>query len=312
MWPYPWTHVGTPSHLGHMDRVAATMPSQAHAGAAQEAPDIGQWEGQDVPLVRPSSCNVKGGIPSSRRYLPTYLPPGCGWVWVLVTPAVLAEVLGGCVCIRFVVSSLFCWLGFVAFVVGLGFRPAPHLSWLGIWDARGCVRAPPAPRRFGFRSAVWACVPRFGFRPRPATPWGGVGVCVWSCARPAWCPAPPGWGCCAEVRICARALLLPRLSWLECVVGACVLGPGLGSAPLFLVGLSGGALFLRVLLWLSGVGRWLSLSRALWSLSRHPLSLGLGCWPFFIFRPSVVCVCAFWVSLPPVGRCSWLGVAGFG
>ena len=75
MWPYPWTHVGTPSHLGHMDRVAATMPSQARAGAAQEAPDIGQWEGQDVPLVRPSSCNVKGGIPSSRRYLPTYLPP---------------------------------------------------------------------------------------------------------------------------------------------------------------------------------------------------------------------------------------------
>ena len=75
MWPYPWTHVGTPSHLGHMDRVAATVPSQAHAGAAQEAPDIGQWEGQDVPLVRPSSCNVKGGIPSSRRYLPTYLCP---------------------------------------------------------------------------------------------------------------------------------------------------------------------------------------------------------------------------------------------
>ena len=74
MWPYPWTHVGTPSHLGHMDRVAATMPSQAHAGAAQEAPDIGQWKGQDVPLVRPSSCKVKGGIPRCRRYLPTYLP----------------------------------------------------------------------------------------------------------------------------------------------------------------------------------------------------------------------------------------------
>ena len=82
MWPYPWTHVRTPSHLGHMDRVAATMPSQAHAGAAQEAPDIGQCEGQDVPLVRPSSCNVKGGIPSSRRYLPTYLSPnswGTSW-----------------------------------------------------------------------------------------------------------------------------------------------------------------------------------------------------------------------------------------
>ena len=49
--------------------------SQGHAGPAQEAPDIGQWEGQDVPLVRPSSCNVKGGILSSGRYLPTYLGP---------------------------------------------------------------------------------------------------------------------------------------------------------------------------------------------------------------------------------------------
>ena len=46
---------------------------QAHAEAAQEAPDIGQWEGQDVPFVRPSSCIVKGGIPSSQRHLPTYL-----------------------------------------------------------------------------------------------------------------------------------------------------------------------------------------------------------------------------------------------
>ena len=74
MRPYPWTHVGTPSHLGHMDRVATTMPSQAHAGAAQGAPDIGQWEGQDIPLVRPSSCILKGGLLSSRRYLSTYLP----------------------------------------------------------------------------------------------------------------------------------------------------------------------------------------------------------------------------------------------
>ena len=89
MWPYPWTHVGTPSHLGHMDRVAATMPSQSHAGAAQEAPDIGQWEGQDVPLVRPSSCNVKGGILSSRRYLPTYL---CVWCCAYGVLGLLAPV----------------------------------------------------------------------------------------------------------------------------------------------------------------------------------------------------------------------------
>ena len=33
-----------------------------------------------APLVRPSSCNVKGGTPSSRRCLPTYLPT-LGVVW---------------------------------------------------------------------------------------------------------------------------------------------------------------------------------------------------------------------------------------
>ena len=99
MWPYPWTHVGTPSHPGHMDRVAATMPSQAHAGAAQEAPDIGQWEGQDVPLVRPSSCNVKGGIPSSRRYLPTWsgqrivLVPYTGIAWGCLPVAMQKELV---------------------------------------------------------------------------------------------------------------------------------------------------------------------------------------------------------------------------
>ena len=67
MWPYPRAHVGTPSRPGHLDRVAAMLPSQAPAGAAKGAPDIGQWDGQDVPLVRPSICIVKGGIPSFRR-----------------------------------------------------------------------------------------------------------------------------------------------------------------------------------------------------------------------------------------------------
>ena len=96
MWPYSWTHVGTPSHLGHMDRVAATMSSQAHAGAAQEAPNIGQWEGQDVPLVRPSSCIVKGGIPSSRRYLPTYLstPDAAAATSTPITNPPMAEGIG--------------------------------------------------------------------------------------------------------------------------------------------------------------------------------------------------------------------------
>ena len=238
--------------------------------------------------------------------------PGCGWVWVSVTPPVLAGVSGGCVWIPFVVSSLFCRPGFVVFVVGVGFRPAPHLSWLGIWDARGCVHAPPAPRRFWFRCVVWACVLGSGFRLRPVTPWGGAGVCVCSCARPAWSPAPPGWGCCAGVRVCSRTVLVPRLSWLGCVVWAWVLGPGLGCAPLFVVGLSGCVFFScpALALWC-------------WSLAVPVPGLVVPVPPFplfragllvlfFFFPPSVVCVCAFWVSLPPVGRRPWLGVAGCG
>ena len=44
--------------------------------------------------------------------------------------------------------------------------------------------------------------------------------------------------------------------------------------------------------------------RALWSLSLHPLSFRLGWWLSFFFF--------FFVSLFPVVRCYWLGVAGFG
>ena len=74
-----------------MDTCGDTLPPGTHGpggrdnaftstcGAAQEAPDIGQWEGQDVPLVRPSSSNVKGGIPSCRRYLPTLPLPDQLW-----------------------------------------------------------------------------------------------------------------------------------------------------------------------------------------------------------------------------------------
>ena len=42
MWPYPWTNLGTLSHPGPLDRVAATLSSQAPAGAAYKAPDLRQ------------------------------------------------------------------------------------------------------------------------------------------------------------------------------------------------------------------------------------------------------------------------------
>ena len=131
MWPYSWTHVGTPSHLGHMDRLAATMPSQAHAGAAQEAPNIGQWEGQDVPLVRPSSCIVKGGIPSSRRYLPTYLR---GMTRFPIVIDRLTVEHRGCTCIRFnLIHGTEVTPSFTASLLGvIGiFRPFPSATFGG-------------------------------------------------------------------------------------------------------------------------------------------------------------------------------------
>ena len=88
----------------------------------------------------------------------------------------------------------------------------------------------------GVRAGIWvSAAPRHSF--------GGVGVCVCSCVRPARSPAPPVWGCCAGVHVRARALLFPCFSWPGCAVWACVLGPGLGCAPPFLVGLSGCELF---------------------------------------------------------------------
>ena len=118
---------------------------------------------------------------------------------------------------------------------------------------------------------------------------------------------------------CFCSPLVPRLSWLGCGVWACVRGPSLGCAPPFLVGLLGSvfcAFFVgRVLVWLCGVGCWLSLSRALWSLFPHPLSFGLGCWLFFfpawcvsacfgVLFPGgplfLALCCQFWLGGPPV------------
>ena len=184
------------------------------------------------------------------------LGPGCARVWVSVTPPVLAGVLGGCVWVRFVVLPLFSPLGLAVFAVEVGFRHAALLSWVGFWDVRGCVRAPPAPRLSRFWCAVWACVLGSGFRLRPASPWGGVvGVCVRSCMCPA-CP-PPSWGAARGAGVC----------------GCCRWRGVPPPSPL-------------VFFLLCGVGGWLSRSWVSWSLP--PSSL--------LFRAALfrVCVFFFW------------------
>ena len=129
------------------------------------------------------------------------------------------------------------------------------------------------------------------------TSWCGVlwRGCVFVLA-PRLFPAFLGGGVLCGRACWARVSAVPRPSWLAC---------------------RGVFFFGRVLLWLCGVGRWLSLSRALWSLSPHPLSFGLGCWLFFFSSQRGVCLrvlgvpfpggplllawcCRFWLGGPPV------------
>ena len=160
------------------------------------------------------------------------LGPGCGWSWVLLTPARRGWGLGW-VC-----------LGSVCGVVPL----LPAVCGVRGWAlvsacfqvVCGFVHVSLAPRRFRFRRAVWACV----------------------------------------------------------------LGPGLGCAPPFLAGLSG-CVFCAFFFPVAGCP-----CPGPCGLSPRLLSFGLGCWLFFFFFFGVCLLVT--VPLFLLGRCSWLGVAGFG
>ena len=94
-----------------------------------------------------------------------------------------------------------------------------------------------------------------------------------------------------------------------CVLGACVLcvlGPGLGCAPPFLAGLSGCVFCAFLFFWLCAVGCWGPCPGPCGPCPPIPFLSGWAAGSFFF-----VCLHVS-VSLFQLGRCSWLGVAGFG
>ena len=112
--------------------------------------------------------------------------------------------------------------------------------------------------------------------------WGSVSACLW------------------DVCGFVGALLVPRLFRFRRAVWVCVLGPGLGCAQPFLAGLSV-CVFCALLFFF-----FFSCPGPCGPCPPIPFLLGWagGSLSFFFLLVSV--------SLFPVGRCSWLGVAGFG
>ena len=74
MWPYPWTHAGTPSNLGHLDLVAATLPSQVTCGSGSRGTSHRALGGTGRPQGRTFFLHCQRRNPELPM-IPTYLPP---------------------------------------------------------------------------------------------------------------------------------------------------------------------------------------------------------------------------------------------
>ena len=160
---------------------SASSPKAAQALGCSLTPGLRISFGRVTCMARAASVPGLRALRFATVVRRLCLGPVCGWVWVLLTPPVLAGVLGGCVWARFVVLSLFCRL-FVVFVVGLRFRIAFGTC---VWF----VRAPLAPRRYRFRCAVLACVlgPGLGCAPPFLAGLSGCVFCAFCFFFALWC-----------------------------------------------------------------------------------------------------------------------------
>ena len=179
------------------------------------------------------------------------------------------------------------WGCLSARAVGTGFPTVGLRLWLGPGCGWVWVLLTPASRGWGLG---WVCLGSVcGVVPLlPAV----CGVRGWALVSACF------WVVCGFVHVS----LAPRRFRFRCAVLACVLGPGLGCALSFLAGLSGCVFCAFFFPRLPGV--------PFPGLVVSPPIPFLSGWAagFFFFS-----VCLL-VSVPlfPVGRCSWLGVAGFG
>ena len=145
------------------------------------APDL-VWPGHLHGTGCLSARAVGTGFPTVGLRL--WLGPGCGWSWVLFTPARCGWGLGwvclGSVCGVVPLLPAVCGVRGLA-LVSACFR-----------DLCGFVRVSLAPRRFRFRCAVWACLlARVSAVPRPS--WLGCRVVFFALFfffPVAWCPCP--------------------------------------------------------------------------------------------------------------------------
>ena len=212
--------------------------------------------------LRPATPGCRVGVcMCALRFSPA--TPGlgvrCGWACLGLgfscPPPLLAGVLG-CVCarVRALLVPRHSWQGCTVPVCvrGLRFRLCPATPG---WAAGICLRLrarssctlPLLAGVCGAGVCAWARV-----LAAPHHSWlGSRGVCVLVCALRLY-PATPGWsvlcgcvclgsgfGCAPPLRasvlgcvcVCVRAPLVPRHSWLGCVVWVCVLGVGFRLRP---------------------------------------------------------------------------------